>query len=187
MKLWKSKSFVGSYLQNATMISEADTRALDTYGRLYVEIGSLEKLLRIKIPQSIDIQATVRDEPKWLSEITLDAKNRAKINQARIQMRKAGLKEGRLLAEFLPLSFWSWVLHRKHYTTLWIPHTHKIMNASEQSLDLALYREFDQRLYKANQDRNVIAHYNISMINSMDKSLENVIWLQRAMGLVKAE
>ena len=61
------------------------------------------------------------------------------------------------------------------------------MNVSEQSLDLGLYREFDQRLYKANQDRNVIAHYNISMINSMDKSLENVIWLQQAMGLVKAE
>jgi len=56
------------------MISEADTRALDTFGRLYVEIGILEKLLRIKIPQSIDIQASLRDEPQWLSEITLDAK-----------------------------------------------------------------------------------------------------------------
>jgi hypothetical protein len=169
------------------MISEADTQALDTFGRLYVEIGILEKLLRNKIPQSIDIQANVRDEPQWLSEITLDAKNRAKINQARIQMRKAGLNDGRLLAEFLPLSFWSWILHRKHYTTLWIPHTHKIMNASEYPLDLRLYREFDQRLYKANQDRNVIAHYNISMISSMEKSMENVKWLQRALGLVKAE
>jgi hypothetical protein len=169
------------------MISEADTRALTVFGRLYFEIGILEKLLRIKIPQSIDPEAGAKDEALWLSEIALDEKNRAKINKARIQKRKVGLKGGPVLAEFLPLSFWSWVLHRKHYTTLWIPHTHKIVDASVQSLDIALYREFDQRLYQVNQDRNVIAHYNTSMINSMEKSLENVFWLQRAMGLVKAE
>jgi hypothetical protein len=169
------------------MISEADTRALVIFGRLYFEIGILEKLLRIKIPHSIDPQADAKDDALWLAEIALDEKNRAKINKARIQKRKAGVEGGPALAEFLPLSFWSWVLHRKHYTTLWIPHTHKIMDASVQSLDIALYRDIEQRLYKVNQDRNVIAHYNTSMIDSMENSLENVLWLQRAMGLVKAE
>jgi hypothetical protein len=169
------------------MISEKDLHALATLGSLYVEIGILEKMLRIKIPQSIDANAHAGEEARWLSKITLDAKSRTKIDRARIQKRKVGPIAGPSLAEFLPLSFWSWVLHRKHYTTLWIPHTHKIMMEKDQALNLAVYKEFDQRLYKANQDRNFIAHYNLAGIKSHEGSIQNVRWLQQAMGLIKAE
>ena len=40
---------------------------------------------------------------------------------------------------------------------------------------------------QAHKDRNFIAHYNTSAIKGVDASLENVRWLQRAMGLVEAK
>jgi hypothetical protein len=40
---------------------------------------------------------------------------------------------------------------------------------------------------QAHADRNSISHYNTSLIKGIDASLENVRWLQQALGLVKAE
>jgi hypothetical protein len=49
------------------------------------------------------------------------------------------------------------------------------------------YRKLESRLYLVHMDRNLIAHYNTSLIKGVDASLGNVRWLQEAMGLVKTE
>jgi len=60
-------------------------------------------------------------------------------------------------------------------------------NESRYRKALVVFRAFDAHLYQAHKDRNFIAHYNTSAIKGVDASLENVRWLQEAMGLVKAE
>jgi hypothetical protein len=154
---------------------------------LYVQIGLLEKLLRVAIPVSLSMKGRKVGANEWVSVLYLDQNARAKLNQARIQQRKAGESSSFSIAEFLPLSFWSWIISRRHYTSLWIPHTHQISFDIENSQSFIYFKEFEERLHSATVDRNFVAHYNLSRITSLEESLENVRWLQEAMGLVKAE
>jgi hypothetical protein len=119
--------------------------------------------------------------------LTLDVKSQGKLKQARIHQRWIGEPSNHSIAEFLPLSFWSWVISRRHYTSLWIPHTHQISCDYEARKTFNYFKTFEKRIHSAIVDRNFVAHYNFSRIVSIEESLANVRWLQEAMGLVKAE
>jgi hypothetical protein len=91
------------------------------------------------------------------------------------------------IAEFLPLSFWGWVISGRHYTSLWIPYTHQISYDFEARKSFHYFKTFEKRMHSAIVDRNFVAHHNFSRILSIEDSLANVRWLQEEMGLVKAE
>ena len=169
------------------MINEDVEMHLRKFSELYVQLGVLEKLLRVAIPVSLTIKGRKVEVNEWISFLYLDQRSRAKLNQARIQQRKAGQSSSFSIAEFLPLSFWSWIVSRRHYTSLWIPHTHQISSDFEISQSFIYFKGIEERLHSATVDRNFVAHYNFSRIVSIEESLANVRWLQEAMGLVKAE
>jgi hypothetical protein len=162
-------------------------REFITYSELYIEIGILEKLLRVTIPTILNTKVGTFEINGWISALTLDAKSQGKLNQARIHQRWTGEPSSHSIAEFLPLSFWRWVISGRHYTSLWIPYIHQISCDYEARRSFAYFKTFEKRMHLATVDRNFIAHYNFSRIDSLEDSLANVAWLQRAMGLVKAE
>jgi hypothetical protein len=169
------------------MINGEFKRQLIVFSELYVELGILEKLLRVAIPKSLGSSTEDVTDLKWLAKIKLDAENTFRVEKAISRRLLANKNLSVSITEFLPLSFWRWILHRRHFTTLWVPYTHKILVNPLVTLDLGTLKSFERKLYIANQDRNVIAHYNTSLIKGVDASLANVRWLQEAMGLVKAE
>jgi hypothetical protein len=169
------------------MISLDDSNQLSLLGHLYIEIGILEKLLRVTIPRSLGASPENPLDLSWILKLNLDAENRLRVEKALKRRLLANKNLTVSISEFIPLSFWRWVLHSRHFTSLWIPYTHQILIDSGGALSMRALKDFERRLYRANQDRNVVAHYNTSLIKGIDASLENVRWLQEAMGLVKAE
>jgi hypothetical protein len=169
------------------MIGSEVKQELIRYSELYVELGILEKLLRVIIPASLGKTVVAWQVNEWISLITLDEKFKSKLKQARIQQRKAGQVDSDAIADFLPMSFWSRVISKRHYTSLWVPHLHQISFDYDLRQSFGYFKIFEQRLLAATIDRNIVAHYNFSRIVSIEESLENVRWLQRAMGLVEAE
>jgi hypothetical protein len=157
------------------------------FNELYVQIGVLEKLLRVTIPAILTTKFEVPQINGWITLLTLDVKSQGKLRQARIHQRWTGEPSSYSIAEFLPLSFWGWVISGRHYTTLWIPYTHQISCDYEARKSFSYFKTFEKRMHSAIVDRNFVAHYNLSRITSLEESLANVRWLQEAMGLVKAE
>jgi hypothetical protein len=179
--------FVRRRAQTLRMIVSEEKLELLRYSELYVELGILEGRLRVTIPTSLTRKEGVHHPNDWISFITLDERFRNKLKQARIQQRKAGFAASNSIADFLPMSFWSRVISKRHFTSLWIPYVHKISCDFEARQSFKYFQIFEQRLHNATVDRNFVAHFNFSRIDSLSDSLENVRWLQRAMGLVKAE
>ena len=85
------------------------------------------------------------------------------------------------------MSFWSRVISKRHYTSLWVPYIHQISCDYDVRKSFSYFQTFEQKLQSATIDRNLVAHYNFSRIASIEESLVNVRWLQQALGLVKAE
>lgn len=154
---------------------------------LYVQIGVLEKLLRVTIPRSLGSDPHDPLDLKWMEKLPVDLENESRYRKALVRRKLE--RRNRLLniTDLLPFSFWKNILHGRNYTTTWIPYTHTIMANTIEAKSLVVFREFDAHLYQAHKDRNFIAHYNTPAIKGIDASLENVRWLQKAMGLVEAE
>ncbi len=169
------------------MVSVKFREELIKYSELYVELGILEKLLRVTIPAILNTKVGAFHVNGWISMLNLDAKSQSKLSQARIHQRWSGEPSSHPIADFLPLSFWRWVISGRHYTSLWIPYTHLISCDLENRKSFTYFNTFETKIHSAIVDRNYVAHYNFSRIVSLEESLANVRWLQRAMGLVEAE
>ena len=169
------------------MISSEFKEELIKYSELYVQLGILEKLLRVKIPAILTTKVGTFETNGWISMLNLDVKSQGKLRQARIHQQWTGEPSNNSIAEFLPLSFWGWVISGRHYTSLWIPYTHQISCDFEARKSFHYFKTFEKRMHSAIVDRNFVAHYNFSRILSIEDSLANVRWLQEEMGLVKAE
>ncbi len=161
------------------------SQKIESFGDLYLQIGILEQLLRVRVPNSLSFQNSDSQSNSWLDKIPLNSENTLRLERAYKRRILAKKTQSVNVTEFLPFSFWRWVLHRQHFTNLWIPHTHKILVDTKEAQNYKTFTEFEKRLNQANQDRNVIAHYNFSAISSMEKSTANIQWLQQAMGLIK--
>jgi hypothetical protein len=160
---------------------------LRKYSDLYVQIGVLEKLLRVTIPRSLGSDPYDPLDLDWMEKLPVDPENESRYRKALVRRKLE--RRNRLLniTDLLPFSFWKNILHGRNYTSTWIPFTHTILGPVSDAKSLVVFREFDAHLYQAHKDRNFIAHYNTSAIKGVDASLENVRWLQSAMGLVEAE
>ena len=169
------------------MISSEFKEELIKYSELYVQLGILEKLLRVRIPAILTTKVGTFETNGWISMLNLDVKSQGKLRQARIHQQWTGEPSNNSIAEFLPLSFWGWVISGRHYTSLWIPYTHQISCDFEARKSFHYFKTFEKRMHSAIVDRNFVAHYNFSRILSIEDSLANVRWLQEEMGLVKAE
>jgi len=162
-------------------------RHLRTFSELYVQIGVLEKLLRVVIPQSLGSNAYDPTDLEWMKKLPKDQENEKRYQKALIRRKLERKNQLLNITDLLPFSFWKNILHSRNFTSLWVPYTHTILGPAGASKTFSVYRKLESRLYLAHKDRNLIAHYNTSLVKGVDASLENVRWLQEAMGLVKAE
>lgn len=160
---------------------------LRKFSELYVQLGVLEKLLRVAIPQSLGSDPNEVKDLSWLEKLPANQEGKKHLQKALVRQELENRSQTSSIIDFLPFSFWKYILHSRNFTTLWIPYTHAILVSTSETKVFSIFKEFESRLYIANRDRNFVAHYNTSLIKGLDKSLENVRWLQEAMGLVKAE
>ena len=100
------------------MISSEFKEELIKYSELYFELGILEKLLRVRIPAILTTKVGASHVNGWISMLTLDVKSQGKLRRARIHQRWTGEPSNHSIADFLPLSFWSWVISgwRRYYS-----------------------------------------------------------------------
>jgi hypothetical protein len=160
---------------------------LREFSELYVQIGVLEKLLRVTIPYSLGSNPHDRLDLNWVQRLPLDELNQKRFKKAltrRNLERKSRLPS---ITDSLPFGFWKNILHSRNFTLTWIPYTHTILSSTNNSKSFEIFKEFELHFNQAHNDRNLIAHYNTPLIKDIYASLENVRWLQEAMGLVKAE
>ena len=94
------------------MINVESKRQLVAFSELYVELGILEKLLRVAIPKSLGSSAEDVMDLKWLAQIKLDPENTIRVEKAISRRLLAKKNLSVSITEFLPLSFWRWILHR---------------------------------------------------------------------------
>ena len=172
---------------DSPVINKEAEMQIRKFTELYVQIGVLEKLLRVTIPAILTTKIEAPQINGWITLLALDVKSQGKLRQARIHQRWTGEPSSHSIAEFLPLSFWGWVISGRHYTSLWIPYTHQISHDYEARKSFSYFKTFEKRMHLAIVDRNFVAHYNLSRITSLEESFANVRWLQEAMGLVKTE
>ncbi len=169
------------------MINRDTEVNLRTCSELYVQIGVVEKLLRVTIPLSLGSNPFDPFDLYWMQRLPFDELNEKRFKKALIR-RSLERKDLLLnITELLPFGFWKNILHSRNFTLTWIPYTHAILSATSNSKSFEIFKEFELHFNQAHKDRNLIAHYNTSLIKDIDASLENVRWLQRAMGLVEAE
>jgi hypothetical protein len=67
------------------MISSEFKEELIKYSELYVQLGILEKLLRVRIPAILTTKVGTFETNGWISMLNLDVKSQGKLRQARIQ------------------------------------------------------------------------------------------------------
>lgn len=154
---------------------------------LYVQIGVLEKILRVTIPSSLGSNPYDPLDLGWMQRLPFDELNQKRFKKA-LMRRNLERKNLRLnIPELLPFGFWKNILHSRNFTLTWIPYTHAILSSTSNPKSFEIFKEFELHFNQAHKDRNLIAHYNNALIKDIDFSLENVRWLQKAMGLVEAE
>ncbi len=152
-----------------------------------MQIGVLEKLLRVTIPSSLGSNPYNPLDLGWMQRLPFDELNQKRYKKA-LMRRNLERKNLRLsIPELLPFGFWKNILHSRNFTLTWIPYTHAILSYTSNPKSFDIFKEFELHFNQAHKDRNLIAHYNNALIKDIDFSLENVRWLQRAMGLVEAE
>ena len=169
------------------MINRDTEIHLRKFSELYVQIGVLEKLLRVTIPRSLGSNPYDPLDLDWMQRLPVDELNQKRFQKALI--RRNIDRKNRLLniADLLPFGFWKNVLHSRNFTLTWIPYTHTILNSPSGAKSFEVFKDFESHFNQAHADRNSIAHYNTTLIKGIDTSLENVRWLQKEMGLVEAE
>ena len=169
------------------MINRDTEIHLRKFSELYVQIGVLEKLLRVTIPRSLGSNPYDPLDLDWIQKLPVDELNQKRFQKALI--RRNIDRKNRLLniADLLPFGFWKNILHSRNFTLTWIPYTHTILNSPSGAKSFEVFKDFESHFNHAHADRNSIAHYNTTLIKGLDASLENVRWLQEAMGLVEAE
>jgi hypothetical protein len=169
------------------MINRDTEVHLRQFSELYVQLGVLEKLLRVTIPYSLGSDPYDPLDLDWVQRLPVDELNQKRLKKALIRRNLERISHLSSITDSLPFGFWKNILHSRNFTLTWIPYTHTILRSVSNSKSFETFKEFELHFNQAHKDRNFVAHYNSPRIMDIDASLENVRWLQEAMGLVKAE
>ena len=155
------------------------THFLCRYAKTYQIIGSLELLLRSRISEALREYSGSPNHEYWLDHLPLTWKGIESVNRAKSLLASSRNPESEKLENYLPFSFWRYLLTKRNYTTLWLPTLHKAFPNIQNSLEFNTYKNLDHRMSRALKTRNSIAHYNEKRFSLLSEDEENILTLIR--------
>lgn len=142
----------------------------------YFLIGLLEMNLRKQVPLALSKRFEGEETFKWYSGLRLNEQGQKSLNIA--------LQINRDFPEnYLPFSFWRYLLSNKNYGPLWLPTLHTIFLAIESPRKINSFRAVDKNMDTALRLRNNVAHFNMDAAKHMYFSQERVKWLLINLGV----
>ena len=145
---------------------------------LYFLVGIIERELRKRVVITLGDYASEFGYLEWLSVIPENYENRKNISMA--VEKNFGERDG--VEKHLPFAFWRRLFIGEHYETLWIPALNQVFPSLNDPLTRESADQVGQRMYKANQIRNRIAHFDIEGAGRYETEKKVLMWLIKAMG-----
>ncbi len=144
---------------------------------LYFLIGVIERELKSRVPITLGELAADSGYLEWLELIPTTFENRKNLSMA----AEKNAASFRGFEHHLPFAFWRRLFEGEYFESLWVPALHKVFPALPDPLQRSSADKVGQRLYKANQIRNRVAHFDIEGAERFDTEKKILIWLINAM------
>ncbi|MCX6439964.1 MAG: hypothetical protein NTZ91_01460 [Actinobacteria bacterium] len=141
----------------------------------YLLIGLLEVTLRREIPVTLS-KDNQGEDVHWYSHLPLNERGQNSLNIALQISRKSP-------ENYLPLSFWRFLLSNKNYGSLWLPSLHRVFPEISSPKRINIFRTIDKNMDTALRLRNNVAHFNLDALKNMHYSQERVKWLLINLGV----
>ena len=143
----------------------------------YFLLGLLEISLRNKIPITLS-EKCGSSQPYWYSQLPLNERGQISLMRALQINRKCP-------ENYLPLSFWRFLLSNKNYGSLWLPSLHRIFPEIPSPKRMNIFKTIDKNMDTALRLRNSVAHFNCDALSTMPYSQMRVKWLLTNLGVDK--
>jgi hypothetical protein len=145
---------------------------------LYFLIGVIERELRKRVVITLGDYAAELGYLEWLEVVPENYENRKNISMSKEKNR--GSLDG--IEKHLPFAFWRRLFAGEFFATLWVPALHQAFPSLSEPLSRKAADQVGQRLFKANQIRNRIAHFDIEGAERYETEKKVLVWLINAMG-----
>jgi hypothetical protein len=145
---------------------------------LYFLVGIIERELRTRVVITLGDLAAESGYLEWLDMVPNSYENGKNISMA-IE-KNFGNHDG--IEKHLPFAFWRRLFTGEHYESLWVPALHQIFPSLKNPSDRVTADQVGQRMYKANQIRNRIAHFDIEGAERFETEKKVLMWLINGMG-----
>ena len=161
-------------------LKTSDLKMLRKYGEIYSAIGTLELVLRRKIPTVLLVNS--QKSENWYEGLPLTEKGQKTLTGALERARRGRLNgQAGMPENFLPFSFWRYLLRSSTYTELWIPSLNLAFPALEERRTFLSFRRLEREMEATLRARNQMAHYeltaNLDASEVTNKTLKILEWL----------
>jgi|GEM_PF-1582323 len=147
------------------------------YQKIYSLFGILENEIRTRITATLCEYSNSKGYPEWFLVLPYSLKGNAAIQRA---IKVNGFKiEG--FENYLPFSFWRYILSSNHYTVLWTPVLHSIFPNLEMPKSQITFHSVQLKMQHALEIRNRLAHYNFESSKFISVEQSTLLWLLEAM------
>jgi hypothetical protein len=145
---------------------------------LYFLIGIIERELRKRVVITLGDYAAELGYLEWQEVVPDTYENRKNISMA--VEKNQGALDG--IEKHLPFAFWRRLFTGEYFVTLWVPALHLVFPSLSHPLSQKAADQVGQRLFKANQIRNRIAHFDFEGAERYETEKKVLVWLINAMG-----
>jgi len=142
----------------------------------YFLVGLLEVSLRRQIPAALAKKLVGGDKLKWHSGLQLNEQGQKSLKYA-LKMNKV------FPEEYLPLSFWRFLLSNRNYGPLWLPSLYTVFPGISLPKRIKSFKTVDKNMDTALRLRNNVAHFNLEAVKNMRFSQEKTKWLLINLGV----
>lgn len=151
---------------------------LKRYVVLYFLLGVVEHEFRARVPIVLSDAAFTLGKLDWWEVLPQTPQNVRSI-------KRAIEKNGDSAVGFeqkLPFSFWRFIFVGENYLTLWNEYLQGIFPSLERPLEKRSYDQICNRIYRAYELRNKVAHYEFLAVQRFENEKRGLLWLIHAMG-----
>ncbi len=146
---------------------------LRCYATLYYILGILENELRLRVVITLSNHALEKGYAEWFTILVQDKKCAKSIRQ--VTNNSMNYRGG--IAGKLTFGFWTRLFVGRNYSLLWTPALHQVFPALERPLELQSFHRVCTNMFRANQIRNRIAHYEFYETLEFEQEKSVLMWL----------
>jgi hypothetical protein len=151
---------------------------LNLLSQIYKLLGVIELSLRHVIPSTLSKIFIGNPSAHWFDPFEFDTVLNKEFRRALAQ----NLGSLQNIEESLTFRFWVAILSTEHYEKIWRKHLNLVFPNLPNPSSRGSYRSLRNRLTKAQNLRNTVAHYKISKLRDLPFQKENLEFIIFALG-----